>query len=298
MELRLLRLGRRAGLLFAGVAALALTLSGGIQSRAQDFVPGGALYLKFSSDTFRDPPGFCQYDQYKLLVQPVQVVGTVRRQLHAGVEVDSLLNPISPKYLEIQEHNPAGILYYDAQKTGQETIVYNAYQKTVLPASGTPVYQPKIAEGKLQFEVKACVYKVTLQYIFEFPLGTVFGIMAETRLGRKPDKTYAGDGPFDFQQMVNVSPCVASFSVVSAPTHIDATVDPVTRKVTLKFKYSDATTTISATCPIAGSASASHTVNPSSLGLTQVSFPEEGGSQTFPGLGGKLTVTVSREANP
>ncbi len=297
MGLPLFRPRRWSALLLSLVAALALTLSDGalLRTQAQD-VPGGALYLKFSADTFRDPPGFCQYDQYKLLAQPVQVVQGVRRQIHAGIEVGAALNKISPTYLEIQEHDPAGIFLYDAQNIGDETIAYTAYQKTKL--SDNEISQPEIAHGTLQFKVKACVYKVTLQYVFSFPLGSVFGLMTEARLARKPDKSYAGDGPFEFQQMVDVAPCVASFTVINAPTHIDGTVD-ATNKLTLKFKYSNATTTISAVCPIAGGASASRTVNPASLGLTEATFPEEGGSRTFAALlGGQITVTVSREANP
>lgn len=297
MGSRLSRLSRWFALLFSLVAALALALSGAALPRAQaQDVEGGAVDIKFSPDTLPIGEGvLCQGFQYKLLVKAVQVIGTVRKQIRAGIELDAALNPIAPRYIDVLENGGEGVVVYDAQNVGQEHIAYTAYQKTVLSPDAGSQPQPEIAQGSLSFSVKECLYTVTLAYTFTFPLGTVFGLTDDVPLTKNKAGTLEGDDPFEFQQIVDVSPCVASFSAVTSPTHITGTVDKAKHELTLNFKYADAKTSITATCPIAGTSSASHTINPASLGVTAVTFPEEGGARAFPAsLGGKFTIIVNR----
>ncbi len=296
MGSRLATLRRWPVLLFALVATLVLALSGGVPPRAaaQD-VPGGTVSIKFSMDTLPIAVGvLCRDMQYKILFHASQAVGKVQKPIHAGIELVTALNRINPRYLDIPENDPEGVAYYDAQNIGHETIAYTAYEKTILTSDAG--VQPQIAEGHLEFDVKECPYTVTLVYALQSGSVTVSGIMAEVRLARNKDGTYEADGPFEFQQMLN-APCPNDFTGFDAPTHITGTVDSAKRELNLKFKYSPGTTTFTVTCPIVGSRSASHSNDPTSLGVTNASFPLEGGFKVFPAaLGGQFMVAVNQEA--
>ncbi len=307
MGLRRFWSGRTSGLRFVLVAALALVLSGGALrgAQAQDWT--GVVYVTFGGDTPPNNDALCRYTQYKVLVQPAVITSKGRTHVNAHLDVQAALNPINPSSLDLGAHNGAAIFYYDAQDIGTETITasasLNPTDSTGTPLTGPGFFHQKIADAKLQFQVKECAYKVTLVYSLKASIADVIAYMDETELTRNKDGTLEGTGSFDFQQTVYGTGCGTQFTAFSVPSHITGTVKPITSLagdphagLTLQFKYGAATDTFTAVCPIAGKDAASHNIDVATLGVLGVNVPADGGVKLFsPKLGGKFMVVVTQE---
>jgi hypothetical protein len=286
----------------AAFALVVLAMLGGATplAKAED-VPGGTLFIRFSYDTLPIAPGvLCQGSQYKILVQPGQVIGQVRKHIHAGIEVDALLNKASPRFLELREHDPAGIISYDAQNVGKEVLAFNAYQKIRL--TGDENVLPQIAKKSFEFEVQECIYSVIFVYSWQMATGGAsfvqVGYMAKTKLTRKDDGTFEGKGPFELTQSATLPECATSLSDITFPTNINGNMLQDSRELQLNFKYEKAAMTAVVSCD-GKTASKSVTMDASLGGVNSAKFPEEGGSKVFsipgPLKDGKMTIIVNRE---
>jgi hypothetical protein len=153
-----------------------------------------------------------------------------------------------------------------------------------------------------KFDVQECQYKVTMVAEWHYSDGGVYlgasATLPVSRLTRKPDGTFEGNGPFGFEYMASIAPCSAGYSGYTSPTRIIGKIRNDTDELELTFEYGPASSTATFSCPDGGATVPRGEDVKAHLGLTSAKYPQEGGTKSFPlpGQGtGRLTITLEPE---
>jgi hypothetical protein len=304
--------------LFAALVLVVLTLAGGASLRqAQALQNVGHMTVNFSASTPPIKPGvICKDQDYQIEVRPVLDVGAgVGAVPLFGSVVISMTRPdrgtlegATGPTARIVNVGGAAIFTYRAQTTGQELLNFG-FTNFIHPEfrrdpdyADIPDLVSILTSRPFPFEVRACTYRVTFVSKYQFAQGGViaanFGLMAETRVERNEDGTYAGDGSFVITNVVSGGACTQSYADVDIPTGITGKLIQDSGELELTFQYRKGTLVTTATCPRIGTRQTSTTVDISGIAPRTMKFPLEGGSKSIslPGPGrGQLTITVEPE---
>jgi hypothetical protein len=265
------------------------------------------IKVEFDPSTKPEADGsVCKDKEYKIRASPwVQDLDGNQTQYwlfnnhHGDVRAKGAIGTITPTLVKLKAYESPAVFDYSSEDVGKETLTFTASipAREYNPGDGDPVWMGwfQTATAPFIFDVIDCHPSVAMTYSVEQSVGAVFGYLADTKLTETANGTFEGDGPFYFQQIIYVAPCTANFTEITSQTHVTGNIAPKTHKLTLNFQYGPAETTLAGSCPILGGFSSSHNIDVDSLGVTSATFPEGGGSKSYPALGGNFTITVTQE---
>jgi hypothetical protein len=300
--------------------ALVLAFAGGVpgrQARAQ----GSSVHMTVNFSPRTSPvPGnvICKGQNYDIEVRPVVIVGSGIGPVPLfGAAILSLTRPergtlnstTEPSARIVDAGGPA-VFTYNAQTIGPETLNFGLAKymnPTVLRnADYEVIANPRLVDilvsRVFKFDVQECRYTVTMIADWHYSGGGVYlgatADMAQARLERKPDGTFEGTSPFDFEYMASLGICAADYSGYISPTRIVGKIRNDTHELELTFRYGQASSTATFYCPDGGAMVARAEDVLSHLGVSTAKFSQEGGVKAFPlpGQGtGRLTIIVRPE---
>jgi hypothetical protein len=302
--------------LVASLVLVMVALAGGASLRqVQALQSTGQMTVNFSPSTPPVSAGvICKDQDYQVEVRPVLNVGAgVGPVPLFGSVVLSLTRPdlgtlngrITPE-ARITNVGGAAVFTYRAQRTGQETLNFG-FTRVIHPEflrdpdyANIPSQVVLLGSRFLTFEVRECTYVVGFVSTYQFAQGGVlavnFGLMAQARLERNEDGTFAGNSSFIITNLVTSPVCIADYADVAIPTGVTGTVPQDSDELELTFAYRKGTLVTNATCHDVN-AQTSTSVDISGVAPKTVTFPKEGGSKSFPLPGpgrGQLMIIVKQ----